>query len=156
MEPLKFGFRINFHQSWIVEGFVVKEEFILTFFCVWKFPSQKQRDSQQHYNIIRNNCEPYQLVPTSGSLVGPNGGQCSSTLTKIPTFLPTLNVSKFKSKEPPQTFVPKTLASWYGPIARGFWNLNQSIKQKVKNLQLENCRYIIRFGTLHSIFTQNG
>ena len=37
--------------------------------------------------------------------------------------------------------------SWYlgiqnGPIARGFWNLNQSIEQKVKNLQLEKCRYI--------------
>jgi hypothetical protein len=29
-----------------------------------------------------------------------------------------------------------------GPIARVFWNLNQSIEQKVKNLQLEKCRYI--------------
>ena len=44
---------------------------------------------------------------------------------------------------------PKLLSqkSWYlgiqnGPIARGFWNLNQSIEQKVKNLQLEKCRYI--------------
>ena len=37
--------------------------------------------------------------------------------------------------------------SWHlgirnGPIARGFWNLNQSIEQKVKNLQLEKCRCI--------------
>ena len=37
--------------------------------------------------------------------------------------------------------------SWHlgirnGPIARGFWNLNQSIEQKVKNLLLEKCRYI--------------
>ena len=37
--------------------------------------------------------------------------------------------------------------SWHlhirnGPIARAFWNLNQSIEQKVKNLQLEKCRYI--------------
>ena len=44
---------------------------------------------------------------------------------------------------------PKLLSkkSWHlgirnGPIARGFWNLNQSIEQKVKNLQLEKCRYI--------------
>ena len=29
-----------------------------------------------------------------------------------------------------------------GPIARGFWNLNQSIEQKVKNLQLEKSIYI--------------
>ena len=29
-----------------------------------------------------------------------------------------------------------------GPIARDFWNLNQSIEQKVKYLQLEKCRYI--------------
>jgi hypothetical protein len=37
--------------------------------------------------------------------------------------------------------------SWHlriqnGPIARAFWNLNQSIEQKVKNLQLEKCSYI--------------
>ena len=44
---------------------------------------------------------------------------------------------------------PKLLSqkSWHlgirnGPIARVFWNLNQSIEQKVKNLQLEKCRYI--------------
>ena len=44
---------------------------------------------------------------------------------------------------------PKLLShkSWYlgiqnWPIARVFWNLNQSIEQKVKNLQLEKCRYI--------------
>ena len=34
--------------------------------------------------------------------------------------------------------------SWYlgirnGPIVRGFWNLNQSIEQNGKNLQLEKC-----------------
>ena len=33
------------------------------------------------------------------------------------------------------------LGIWNGPIARGFWNLNQSIEQKDKNLQLEKCRY---------------
>ena len=37
--------------------------------------------------------------------------------------------------------------SWHlgirnGPIARGSWNLNQSIEQKVKNLIFEECRYI--------------
>ena len=44
---------------------------------------------------------------------------------------------------------PKLLSqkSWYlgiqnESIARGFWNLNQSIKQKIKNLQLEKCTYI--------------
>ena len=44
---------------------------------------------------------------------------------------------------------PKLLShkSWHlrirnGPIARAFWNLNQSIDQKFKNLQLEKCRYI--------------
>ena len=56
---------------------------------------------------------------------------------------------KLKSKETPQAFVQKT--SWHlgirnGPIARGFWNQNQSIEQQGKNL---------RFGTLYSIFTQN-
>ena len=49
-----------------------------------------------------------------------------------------------KSKEPLQTFVPQILVSWYPEWAncKGFWNLNQSIEQKVKNLQLEKCRYI--------------
>ena len=39
------------------------------------------------------------------------------------------NGSKLKSKEPPHTFVPKILASWYPKLAncKGFWNLNQSI-----------------------------
>ena len=44
---------------------------------------------------------------------------------------------------------PKQLSkkSWHlgirnGPNARVFFNLNQSIEQKVKNLQLEKCRYI--------------
>ena len=44
---------------------------------------------------------------------------------------------------------PKLLSQKYwhlpvrnGSIARAFWNLNQSIDQKVKNLQLEKCRYI--------------
>ena len=44
---------------------------------------------------------------------------------------------------------PKLLSqkSWYlgiqnGPISRVFWNLNQSIEQKVLNLQLEKFRYI--------------
>ena len=37
--------------------------------------------------------------------------------------------------------------SWYlgilnGSIARGFGKLNHSIEQKIKNLQLETCRYI--------------
>ena len=36
--------------------------------------------------------------------------------------------------------------SWYlvirnGPIARGFWNLFQSIEQKLKNLHVEKFRY---------------
>ena len=34
------------------------------------------------------------------------------------------------------------LCIWNGPIARGYWNLDQSIKQKIKNFQLEKCRYI--------------
>ena len=48
------------------------------------------------------------------------------------------------SRNHPQLLSQK---SWYlgiqnGPVARGFWNLNQSIEQKVKNLQLEKCWYI--------------
>ena len=38
---------------------------------------------------------------------------------------------------------PLSQKSWYfgirkGPIARVFWNLNQSIEHKIKNLQLES------------------
>ena len=61
--------------------------------------------------------------------------------------LPNTMICTLKSKEPTQTFVPKIFVSWYlgirnGSIARGFWNLNQSIEQKIKNLKLEKCRYI--------------
>ena len=51
---------------------------------------------------------------------------------------------RLKSKEPPQTFVPKI---WYLgisnlPFARVFLNLNQSIEHRIENFQLEKCRYI--------------
>ena len=51
---------------------------------------------------------------------------------------------KLKTKEPPLTFVPTIVVSWYPEWAncKGFWNLNQSIKQKIKKLQMEKCRYI--------------
>ena len=66
----------------------------------------------------------------------------SQTFTKQSYFV--WLIPRLKSKEPPQTFVPK---SWYlgiqnGLIPRVFWNLNQSIEQKIKNLQLKKCRYI--------------
>ena len=39
-------------------------------------------------------------------------------------------------------FAVHSAKSGIGPFARGFWNLNQSIEQKIKNLQWEKCRYI--------------
>ena len=63
--------------------------------------------------------------------------------TKLPTCHTTMNIN-WNPRNHPKLLSQK---SWHlvirnGPIARGFWNLNQSIEQKGKNLQLEKCRYI--------------
>ena len=65
------------------------------------------------------------------------------TLFLLPFQVSLLPIT-LKSKEPPKLLSQK---SWYlgirnGSITRVFWNLNQSIAQKIKNLQLEKFIYI--------------
>ena len=74
-------------------------------------------------------------------------------------------ICRLKSKEPPQTFVPKILVSWHlgirnGPIgiARVFGTETSQLNKKLKTCNWKSVdiekKLKLRFGTLHSIFTQ--
>ena len=75
------------------------------------------------------------------SVVGHCMGLHKKHLTEVAAWTCWLN---WNPRNHPKLFSQK---SWHlgirnGPIARGFWNLNQPIEQKVKKLRLKKCRYI--------------